>query len=97
MLPIICIRLPGTRDIRSFQTKLFFASICALSITFATKFCSQRYNFRQDITKKGLFRGDFCLCVENVMHVLDPFFFSDQVMVLEESSHIRYRWSYLAK
>jgi len=31
------------------------------------------------------------------MHVLDTFYFSDQVMVLEDSSHIRYRWSYLAK
>ena len=25
--------------------------------------------------------------IENVMHVLDPFFFSDQVIVLEDSSH----------
>jgi len=25
--------------------------------------------------KKGLSEGIFCLCVENVMHVLDPYFF----------------------
>jgi len=31
------------------------------------------------------------------MHVLDPVFFSGQAMVLEDLSHIRYRWSYLAK
>ena len=37
MLPIICICLPGTRDIRYFQTKLCFAFICPLLITFATK------------------------------------------------------------
>jgi len=30
------------------------------------------------------------------MHVLDPFFFSDQAMVLEDLSHIIYSWSYLA-
>ena len=99
MLPIICIGLPGTRDIRFFQTKLFFTFICALSITFATKFYfpSERTyhtNFRQDTTKNGLFRGNFCLCVENVMHVLDTFF-SDQAMVLEGSSHIRYRYSHI--
>jgi len=29
----------------------------------------------QGTTKKGFSRGIFCLCVENVMHVLDPFFF----------------------
>jgi len=38
MLPIICIRLPGTRYISYFQTKLVFTSIWALLITFATKF-----------------------------------------------------------
>jgi len=38
MLPVICIRLPGTRDIRYFQTKLFFTYNCALSITFAINF-----------------------------------------------------------
>jgi len=42
--------------------------------------------------KKGL----FCLGVENVMHVLDPFF-SWKAMVQEGSLHIRYRWSNLAK
>ena len=31
------------------------------------------------------------------VHVVDPFFFSYQVMVLEDSSHIRYWWSCLAK
>jgi len=46
--------------------------------------------------KKGFLEGIFCLCVENVMHVLVPFF-SDKVMVLEDSSHTRYWWSYLAK
>jgi len=37
MLPILRIRLSGTRDIRYFWTKLFFTSICPLLITFATK------------------------------------------------------------
>jgi len=37
MLPIICLRLPGTRDIRYSLTRLFFTSICPLLITFATK------------------------------------------------------------
>jgi len=36
MLPIICIRLPGTRDIRYSQTKLCFTF--SLLITFTTKF-----------------------------------------------------------
>jgi len=45
---------------------------------------------------EDILEGIFCLCVENVMHALDPFF-SHQVMVLEDSSHIRYWWSYLAK
>jgi len=37
MLPIICIRLPGTHDNRYFQTKLLFTSKRPLLITFATK------------------------------------------------------------
>ena len=37
MLPLICIRLPGTRDICYFQTKLFSTFTCPLLITFATK------------------------------------------------------------
>jgi len=41
--------------------------------------------------KKDCLEEIFCLCVENVMHVLDTFI-SDQVMVLEDSSHIRYWW-----
>jgi len=36
--------------------------------------------------KKDFLEGISCLCVENVMHVSDPFF-SDEVMVLEDSSH----------
>jgi len=37
------------------------------------------------VSQKGAFsEGNFCLCVKNVMYVLD-------------ASHIRYRWSYLAK
>jgi len=31
--------------------------------------------------KKDFLEGIFCLCVENFMHVLDPFFFSYKVMV----------------
>jgi len=47
--------------------------------------------------KKDFLEGIFCLCVENVIHMLDLFLFSDKVMVLEDSSHMRYWWSYLAK
>jgi len=36
--------------------------------------------------KTKIFRGICCLCLENVMHVLDPFF-SDQVMVLEDFTY----------
>jgi len=83
MLPIICIRLPGTRDIRYFQTKLFFTFICALLITFATKlylpsetYISYRYKFYAGYHQKGDFSEEiFCLCVENVMYVLGPLFF----------------------
>ena len=53
-------------------------------------------HFRPGTTKKRLFRGYFCFYALNVMHVLDPFFFSDQAMVLEDLSHIIYSWSYLA-
>jgi len=35
MLPINCVSLSGTRDIRYFETKLFLTFICALLITFA--------------------------------------------------------------
>jgi len=37
--------------------------------------------------QKVFLEGIFCLCVENVMHVLDLFFISDQVMVLELFTH----------
>jgi len=47
--------------------------------------------------KKGLFRGDF-LFVRRKRHArVRTVFFSNKVMVLEDSSHIRYWWSYLAK
>jgi len=61
MLTIICIRLPGTRDIRFFQIQLFFTSIWALPITFATKLCSQRNGqiLGRIPRKEELYRGDF--------------------------------------
>jgi len=80
MLPIICIRRPGTHDTRYFQTKLIFTSICPLLITFATKLYLRSetyiaYKFYALYHQKGDFlEGIFCLCVENVMHLLDPFF-----------------------
>ena len=102
MLPMICKRLPGTRDIRFFQIKLFLTSTCTLSITFATKFYVPSetdipYKFQAGYhEKKDFVEEIFGLCAVNVMHVLDRFF-SGQAMVLEDLSHIRYRWSYLAK
>ena len=101
MLPMICIRPPGTSDIRYFQIKIFLLPYvhCRLLSQQNFMFPAKRTchtNFKQNTTKKGRFRGDFCLCVENVIHVLDPCF-SDEAMVLEDSSHIRYRRSYLAK
>jgi len=52
--------------------------------------------FRQDTTKKGLIRGDF-LFVRRKHHARARSVFLDQAMVLEDSSHVRYRWSYLAE
>ena len=81
MLPLISIRLPGTRGIRYFQTTLFFTYMCALLITFATKFylpseTQISYKFQAGYhQKKDFSEGIFLLCVENVMHVLNPFFF----------------------
>jgi len=48
-----------------------------LLITFATKFYPRSktyisYKFYAGYHQKGI----FCLCVENVMHVLDPFSFT---------------------
>ena len=85
-LPIICLRLPGTRYIRFVQTKLFFTSICALSITFhmctvnhkqnfmfpAKRTC--RTNFRQDTTKQGLFRDFLFVCRKRHARVRFVFF-----------------------
>jgi len=67
MLPIICIRLPGTRDIRYFQTKLFFTSIHPLLITFATKLYLRSetyisYKFYARYPKKGLFQKGIFVC-----------------------------------
>jgi len=63
--------------------------------------CSQRKGHIIQILgriheKKDFIEEIFRLCAVNVMHVLDPFF-SGQAMVLEDLSHIRYRWSYQAK
>ena len=89
MLPIICIRLPGTRDMRFFPDQTIFTFICALPVTFATKFyvpseTDISYKFYAGYhEKKEFLEGILCLCAVNVMHVLDPFF-SDQAMVLED-------------
>jgi len=58
----------------------FFTSICRLLITFTTKFylCSKKYvsyKFYAWYHQKRYFlEAIFCLCVEEIMHVLDPFF-----------------------
>jgi len=62
--------------------------------------CSQRNGHIIQILgriprKKQLFRGDFF--VRRKDHARVRSIFSDQAMVLEDLSHIRYRWSYLAK
>ena len=89
MLPIICIRLPGTHDVRYFRTKLFFTSICPLLINFATKLHlpSEMY-ISYKFYAKRFFRGDF-LFVRRKRHarVRSVFFISDQVMVLELFTH----------
>ena len=70
MLATIWWRLPGSRGPRYFRTKLFFTSI-------ANHF---RNNLRSETYISYIFytgyhqKGDFCLCVKNVMHVLDAFF-----------------------
>jgi len=84
MLPIICIRRRGTRDIRyfQFQTRLFFTFICPLLITPATKLYlpseTRTYHaiFMQDTTKKRIFRGEFSF-VRRKRHarVISVFFF----------------------
>ena len=83
--------------------KLFFASICPLLITIATKFYLRSetlayilYKFYAGYHQKRHFLEGIFLCVENVMQVLNPFF-SYKIMGQEDSLHIRYRWSYLAK
>jgi len=59
----------------------FFTSICPLLITWAAKFYlrSEKYvsykfyaGYHQ---KRDFLEGISCLCVDNVMHVLDPCFF----------------------
>jgi len=86
MLPIICIRRPGTHDIRYFQTKLIFTSICPLLITFATKLYLRSetyiaYKFYALYHQKGDFlEGDF-LFVRRKRHAPIRSFFSYQVMV----------------
>jgi len=58
----------------------FCTSICPLSINFAAKFNlrSETYIsykvYSRYHQKWDLLEGILCLCVENVMHVLDPFF-----------------------
>ena len=81
MLLIICTRLPGTRGFRYFRKKLVFTSICPLLITFTTNLYLHRetwisYKIYAGCHQKGDFLEKiFCLCVENVMHVLEPFYF----------------------
>jgi len=87
---IICIRLPGTRDIRYFQTKtIFYFHIVNY---FRNKIISAQRNVHiikilsRYHQKKDFLGWIFCLCIENVMYMLD-LFFPDEVMVLEDSSH----------
>ena len=56
MSPLIWLRLPGTRDIRYFQTKLLFTSTCPLLITFATKLYLRSETYRWRGALADLFR-----------------------------------------
>jgi len=83
MLPIICIRIPGTRDIRYFQIKVSFASIRALLITSAKKFIfpakrTHHTNFRQATITKMIFKGFFVRASKTSCTCVDPFFYSDK-------------------
>jgi len=79
------------------------AQICGKTARMAKLVSAQRnvsyisYKLYAGYHQKGdFFEGIFCLCLENVTHLFDPFF-SYQTMVYEDSSHIRCWWSYLAK
>jgi len=73
---------PGTRDIPYFRTKVFVCLHMSIVDHFRKNILSAQGNlniiyctFYARYRQKGdLSEGIFCLCVEKVMHVLDPFF-----------------------
>ena len=102
MLLIIWLRLPGTCEIRYFHTKLFCTSIIRpLLITFATKLYLRSetytsYKFYALNHKNGILSVFFvwpckksCTCQICI--------FSYKFMEYDDSSRIKYRWSYLFK
>jgi len=79
MQPKILLRFPGTCNVHYFQTKLILTSLRPFLITYTTKPYVRSetyiaYKFYALYPKKGILEGNFCLCVENVMRVLDPLF-----------------------
>jgi len=73
------LRFPGTCNVHYFQTKLILTSLRPFLITYTTKPYVRSetyiaYKFYALYPKKGILEGNFCLCVENVMRVLDPLF-----------------------
>ena len=102
MLPIISLRLPGTRDIRYFRTKLCFTSRRPLFNHFRNKIVSAQRNIHiiQILCpvppNRGFYRDILFVCKKRHPRVRSVFS-SYQVMVLGGSSHIRFRCSCLAK
>jgi len=81
MLPVICIRHPGTRDKRFSGSNCFYINMFIANHLRNKILCSQRNGHIIQIwgripRNKGLLEGIFCLCGVNVMHVLDPLFFT---------------------
>jgi len=78
--PKLWLQFPGTCDVRVSRTKLFLTSRRPFLVTFATKsYLSSEthiaYKFYTLYPKKCFSERNFYLHVENVMRVLDPFFF----------------------
>jgi len=85
------LRFPATRDIRHFQTKLFLTSRRPFLITFTPKSYLRSeiyiaYKFHALYPQKGDFQRGICLCLENVMCVLE----SVRLELLTAKRHSRY-------
>ena len=104
--PKIWLRFPGWCDIRYFRTNYFDFSTTPFNHLQHLQYRSKSYlrsethiayKFYTMYPKMGFFRWEF-LFVRRKRHVrFKSVFSSYQVVVQEDSSHTRFRWSYLAK